>query len=220
MGKPIKTGKSRSRKIRGKARFRRGRVNLPPVIPFNRCYMDVVLRHVLNFERQPLNSWLEVPISVSSLFDGPWTPLRSCFSQVKIKRVHVYAMTGVGFDERGYHAINLSAAAEYSISNKIAFPLLLSLPGSKADRIHRMLINTWFPTSAAERLWFATDSGMKIADMIYMSNAQVSSGSAVNMYPVEITIDAHVRVRGVNVAKAFVAQHSESPEIDFVRITQ
>lgn len=195
-------------------------MRFPPVIPFNKCFMDITLRHVMSFDKQPINSWQTLSLTPAMLFNGPWDILRSCFSETKVKRINVYAMAGVGYDERGYHALNVAPKAEFNITSNVKFQTFLSLPGTKADRISRSLHGTWFPTSPAERVWFPIGSVVTFVDMVYISTSQVSSGSASASFPLEITIDAHVRVRGVkyheNAAK--FEQQQLGADMDFVRI--
>lgn len=220
MVKPIKARKNRRRKPGRKARISKRRLGFPPVISFNKCFMDITLRHVLSFEKQPINSWQSIPISIASLFDGPWDNLRLCFSEVKVKRIHVYAMSGVSLSERGYHALNVAPKAEFDISEKIKFQTLMSIPGTNADRINRTISGVWYPTSTSERLWFSIASQAALVEAVYMSTAQISSGAVSSNFPLEMTIDAHVRVRGVNYLQGVArleARESEA-EMDFVRV--
>lgn len=182
--------------------------------------MDITLRHVMSFEKQPINSWQTISFSPAMLFNGPWDMLKSCFSEVKVKRISVYALTGVGYNERGYHALNVAPKTEFDFAPSVKFNTFLSLPGTNADRISRTLNGIWYPTSPAERVWFPISGTNTFVDLVYISTSQVSTGSASASFPLEITVDAHVRLRGVkyhqNAAK--YEQQQLGADMDFVRI--
>lgn len=218
MVKRASTRKNKSRKPRRRSANARRLSNFPPAIPFHLCFMNVVLRHVLEYSTQPINSRLDSAITIADMFDGPWTELRGVFSEVKVLKVHIYAMSGSSFDERGYHAINLAPMNEFEISEKTTFPMLMSLPGTKADRITRLVSAVWYPTAPNERMWMKTDSNAKLMDWTYMSHAQASGGTAAASYPLEITIDAHVKVRGVSYQRLKARASDGELDAEFVNL--
>lgn len=177
---------------------RRNISGYPPPIPFDKCFMDVTLRQSLENSSMAINTRLDKTLTIASLFDGPWISLRSTFSQVKVKKIHIYAIPAVGLDECGWHAINVAPPSEFVISEKTSFSLLTSLPGTKIGRISRLLTSVWYPTSPDEREWVETDSTKNLIDYCYMSNGMQSHGKATATYPIEFIVDAHVRLRGVH----------------------
>lgn len=190
--------KSKSRKPRRRQIARRREPLFPPVIPFDKVFLNVVLRHVIQNPSQPINSYIMTDISIKSMFDGLWSKLRECFSQVWIVKIHIYAMAGVGFDEPGYHLMNLAPNKEFEVSEKTSFATLASLPGTRTSRITRMVSGVWYPTGMDERVWHKTDSETALMDYIYRSSCQKSSGAASANYPVDITVDYHVKLRGIS----------------------
>lgn len=201
MVKKTTTRKNNSRKSRRRTTRPRRVNNFPPAIPFNMCFMDVVLRHVSEHKSQPINSRIDVPVAVSKLFEGVWAELGTTFSQVRIKKIHLYAQSGVGYSDRGYHAMNLAPKLEFEITDKTNFQTLATLPGTRMSRITRMISSVWYPTGPDERMWMKTDSNAVLMDYTYMSDAQKSDGAASVTSPLIITMDAHVRLRGINYSK-------------------
>lgn len=173
----------------------------PPPIPFNMCFMDVVLRHVEEHSSQAINSRIDKDITVAGLFAGVWAGLGTTFSQVRVKKVHIYAQAGVGLNERGYHAINFAPKMEFEINEKTSFSVLATLPGTRMARITRMVSGVWYPTGPNERMWMKTDLTDALFDYTYMSDSQISGGAATATSPLIVTIDAHVRLRGINYSK-------------------
>lgn len=190
--------KGKSRKLRGRQPNRRRSPLFPPVVPFDRVFCNLVLRQTLQYPKLAINSMISGGITVKSMFDGVWSKLRDCFSQVWIVKVTVYAMAGVGFDEPGYHLLNLAPNKEFEITSKTTFPVLASLPGTRTSRIMRMVSGTWHPTGMDERKWLKTDSMTALMDYVYMSSCQTSDGKASAAYPLELTFDCHVKLRGIN----------------------
>lgn len=201
MVKKTSTRKNNRRKSRGRITRPRRVSEFPPAIPFNACFMDVVLRHVTEYPSQAINSRIDKAIAVSDLFDGVWAGLGTTFSQVRIKKIHLYAQSGVGFSERGYHAINLAPKVEFEITENTKFSTLATLPGTKMARITRLVSGLWYPTGPDERLWTKTDSKAALMDFTYMSDLQKSDGAATATSPLVMTMDAHVRLRGINYSK-------------------
>lgn len=163
--------------------------------------MDIVLRHVVENERLPINGRIDQSITISGLFASPWDTIGTTFSQVRLKRLHIYVQTGVGCEERGYHAINVAPKVEFEVTDKTSFPLLCSLPGTRMARITRMISGVWIPTGPDERMWMKTDSAAALAEYVYLVNGQKGDGTANQTFPVTVTIDAHVQLRRVNYAK-------------------
>lgn len=188
------------------------------MIPFHTVFMDIVLRHVVSNASQPINSRIDEGITIKSLFSGPWSGIAETFSQVKVKRVHLYASAGVGYEERGYHLLNLSPRMEFEVTGTTKFDVLMTLPGTKMNRMTRMVSSVWFPTDPSERMWLKTDSGASLMDYSYMSKGQTSGGTAAANYPLEIVIDAHVRVRGVNYAKLKSTLDGDELDAEFINL--
>lgn len=210
MVKPIKNRKNKSRKSRPR-QTRRRLLMYPPMIPFNMCFLNVVLRHVINYDKQAINSRIDKAVSMEELFSSPWSHLREVFSQVKVKKIHVYVSALTSYSERGMHAINVAPKSEFNLSDKLTFSLLMSTPGTRAGRLTQLVSGVWFPTGTDERLWFSTTSKASLMDFTYMATGQLSGGTATATYPVEITIDAHVKLRGINYSGLAIR---ESMELD------
>lgn len=218
MVKASKNRKDHRRRSSRRAFGKRRVLNFPPVIPFHTVFMDIVLRNVIGYPSQPINSRIDIGISFNSIFDGVWTSLRGVFSQVKLKKVHVYVMSGVGLGERGYHAMNLAPKNEYQINEKTTFQVLTALPGTKMARITQMVTGVWFPTEPADKSWNLVNSQAALVEMTYMSKDIVSSGTASSSYPVEITIDAHVKLRGVNYQRLQIEHANNALDVEFVHL--
>lgn len=210
-------GKSRQPR-RGKPNRRRVSI-FPPVIPFDKVFVNVVLRHVIQNAVQPINSSIVGSVSIKDMFDGPWSKLRECFSEVWILKIHVYVMSGVGFDEPGYHLLNVAPKKEFEVTDKTSFATLASLPGTRTSRITRMVSGIWHPTGMDERIWFKTDSVGVLMEYLYRSSCQKSNGTASKSFPVDITIDCHVKLRGVNYTALMRKSEDEGLDADFVNLT-
>lgn len=191
-------------------------MSFPPVIPFHTVFMDIVLRSVISYPTQPINSRVDTSVTITSIFNGVWSSLRDTFSQVKLHRIHVYVMTGVGVEERGYHALNVAPRSEYQITEKTTFSTLMAIPGTKMARVTRTVSGVWFPTEPSEKGWNLTAAKSSLMEFVYMSKDMVSGGTATATYPVEITIDAHVRLRGVSYTKLQDVKATDDLDAEFV----
>lgn len=219
MAKSSATRKGKSRKPRRRQPNRRRNSIFPPIIPFDKVFVNVVLRHVIQLPDRPINSVTEQDITIKDMFDGPWSKLRECFSQVWIGKIHVYAMTGVGFEEPGYHLINVAPNKEFEISAKTSFAMLASLPGTKTARISRMVSSVWYPTGMDERKWFKTDSTDCLLQYVYQSSCQKTDGKAAGTFPVDFTVDCHVKLRGVNYTSLQRSFEDEGLDAEFVNLS-
>lgn len=218
MVKPRAARKGKSRKPRRRQPNRR-RVSLfPPIIPFDKVYLNVVLRNVIQNATQPVNSTIEGDITIKSIFDGAWSKLRECFSEVWFLKVHVYVMSGVGFDEPGYHLINVAPKQEYEVTAKTSFAMMASLPGTRTARLTRMVSGVWYPTGMDEKLWFKTDSPVTLTKYLYRSSCQKTGGQATASFPVDITIDCHVKLRGVNYTALARRYEDDGLDAEFVNL--
>lgn len=219
MVKSVAARKGKGRKSRGRATRSRRQSSFPPVIPFDKVFLNMVMRQTQQVESQPINSHIEGAISIKGMFDGIWSHLRDCFSQVWIVKVTVYIMAGVGYDEPGYHLINMAPKNEFDITAGTKFVTLASLPGTRTARITRMVSGTWRPTGMDERMWFKTDSNAVLFEYFYKSSCQKSGGTATASYPVEITVDYHVKLRGINYRTLAESNSDDGLDAEFVSLS-
>lgn len=213
---------------KGKGRKPRRRTNrrrhiapqspFPPIIPFDRMYMNVVLRQVIQYPDQPINASLEGFVSVRNMFDGVWVKMRDIFSQMWVVKIHVYVMAGVGFEEPGYHLINVAPQDEFKITAKTSFTTLAGLPGTRTSRITRMVSGVWYPTGMDERKWYSIKDDAVLADYVYKSSCQKSGGTASSTYPVDVTIDCHVKLRGVSYTRLQRSVEEDGLDAEFVNL--
>lgn len=194
----------------------------PPIIPFDKVIMNVVTRHVYEYSEYPKNSVFNGSLSIKSILNGPWSKLRDCFSQLWILKVHMYAVTGAGLNEPGYHLINLAPSDEFSYTDQTKFSTLASLPGTETSRIATTVSSVWYPTGMDERRWFETDNQLTLMQYIYQTAGQRSKGQGkteVETFPVTFTFDCHVKLRGVN--NAMLKRRVEGDEFGakFVNLT-
>lgn len=218
MARSTKSRKNKSRKSRRRTVSRKRDSVFPPIIPFNRVFLNVVMRQVIQYPKQELNSTITGSVTVKSMFDGMWKKLGECFSQVWITKIHVYAMTGVGFDEPGYHLMNVAPDKEFEVSANTSFATMAGLPGTRTSRITRMVSGIWYPTGMDERLWFKTDSSTVLTDYIYKASCQKAGGTATTSFPLDITIDCHVKLRGINYQSLQRSADEHGLDVEFVNL--
>lgn len=218
MVRPIKNRKNKSRRLKRRPIRRQPRLRFPPVIPFHTVFVDMTLRNVITYDKQPINSRIDTILTIDSIFDGPWSTLRDSFSQVRVKHISIYVTSGVGFDERGFHVLNVAPKSEFQVNDKTTFPVLAALPGSKQARITQMLTGVWYPTGPDERSWNLTMAKSGLVDFTYMCRDMVSNGTASATFPLEITIDSHVRLRGVNYHQLQPTAVDDDLDVEFVHL--
>lgn len=127
--------------------------------------------------------------------------MKSVFSQIRVTKAILYVTSGVGANERGFHAVNMAPKDEFEVSAKTSFTSFASLPGTRMSRIGRMISAEWHPTGSSERNWFKVDSAATIFDYCYRSESMDDGGKSTATYPVELVMDFHVKLRGVNYSK-------------------
>lgn len=201
MAKSTKNRKNHKYKFGRRSKASNRPVRFPPTISFNRVGMRAILRHVIVNPAQPINSLVSNAVKISDLTNAPWDGLKAVFSQVKVMKVHMYALAGVGTAGNGYHVLNLAPLNEFEHTKSTTFSTLCTLPGSKMDVIGRMITAEWHPTGSDERQWFKIDAKNELMDYVYMTNCQGSKGAAAASFPLELTLDVYIKFRGINYQK-------------------
>jgi len=190
--------RGKRRTSRGSKRFNRRRMSrktaLPPLVPFNRCLMNTVLRGVAT-KKFEVNSLLAVDFATTAIF-GAYSQLISSFREVKIMKVRVWITTSFNASSSGQFVMITCPKDELDSHGK--FDTLASTPGAIIRKVYQPAYGIYYPTEPSERDWFLTSSAKQLFVVLLLFK-DVAKQNGVNPDPpLEFTLtwDAHVKFRG------------------------
>lgn len=190
--------------------LRRNKLRHPPTIRFSRVGLNITLRRVISYNRLR-NTKIIGSLSMVDFLKRPWNGLKKVFSQIRIKKVNIYAVTGTGTVDAGLHVMHLSSADMYPV-RQAPFSVIASFPGSQMSVANQMAAVEWHPTNGSERCWSRLNAKFKLCDYAYVAVAtDPSKTEVIKTLPFEMTIDAHVQLRGLHRSKINNKKSGDGP---------